>query len=81
MTGENTPSGNRQRTRPFRASSAYVPRSPAFVYRDAFRPHRGQAAKYTRPFITVGAPWIADDAEKRQTRSPVAASNAWKKPS
>jgi hypothetical protein len=30
---------------------------------------------------TLGAPWIADDAEKRQSRSPVAASNAMKYPS
>jgi len=31
--------------------------------------------------MTVGAPWIAADAENRQIRSPVAASNAWKYPS
>ena len=31
--------------------------------------------------MTVGAPWTAADAEKRQIRAPVPASNAWKKPS
>jgi hypothetical protein len=45
------------------------------------RPQRGQAAKYTSPSITLGAPWIADDAWKRQSRSPVAALNAMNWPS
>jgi hypothetical protein len=58
-----------------------VPRAPRFAYRDAFRPQRGQEAKYTSPSITLGAPWIADGAEKRQSRSPVAASKAMNHPS
>jgi hypothetical protein len=33
------------------------------------------------PSITLGAPWIAAGAEKRQRRSPVAASKAMKYPS
>jgi hypothetical protein len=31
--------------------------------------------------MTLGAPWIADEAWKRQIRSPVPASNAMKVPS
>jgi hypothetical protein len=33
------------------------------------------------PFTTLGAPWIADEASKRQSRSPVAALKAMKYPS
>ena len=58
-----------------------MPRSPLLDDREALRPQRGQAAKYTRPSMTLGAPWIADEAWKRHSRSPVAALNAMNWPS